>query len=203
MHPVVRAILQSGGINYAMRIATSTTGTDLCYYDSSGTIISGKTVVAEGTCKIETSGSSGCQGIVVGNGTKYATMLITGTSVICNYGGTSPFTHSMTTTADTIYKVKFNGTTNVEFYVSTNGVDYTLIHTATYANIVSAAFGKVEFGDGFSAANVGGSGIWKSFRYNMDYVADPTNFVVWDPASLPSSQGWTAGGTALATIITV
>lgn len=185
-------------ITYAMRIATSTTGTDYCRFVKTGLLTAANTTVLECTIKCETSGSGANINMALNNGTKYTDLATKPTYIVCNYSGTSPYTHSMDTTSEHVYKMKFNGTTNCEFYV-----DGVLVHTATYANLVSSASNVMQVGDCDNSANMGGSTLWKTIRYNLNYVGSPTSFVEWDPTTLPSAQGWTLQGSALATIVTV
>jgi hypothetical protein len=198
MHPVVRAILQSA-VTYVMRIATSTTSTNYMRYIKNSIITAANTTVVDVNLKVETSGSDFGHSIGIANGAKEITLALKSGSIICNYGGTSPFTHTMdTTSAYHTYRLKFIGTTGCEFYV-----DDTLIHTATYANIPASTNNRISFGDGSGAANRGGSILYKAVAYNTNFVSSPDNFIYWDSSALPSTQGWTADGTeSLASIIT-
>jgi hypothetical protein len=195
MHPVVRIILQ-GMPSLVMRVATSTTGDDYCYYEKASIINSAKVTSVKFRVKIETSGSSSCQNIAVRNGTKQTIVLLKNGSVICNASGTSPYTHTMTTTNENEYEIRLNGTTNAEFYV--NGV---LVHTAAYTNLANDANNSIFWGDTSGSANYGGSALWRYLQYNLDYGTNPLNYVEWMAVSKPTSQGWTLVGTDLATLI--
>jgi hypothetical protein len=194
MHPVIRAILQ--GLSFAMRIATSATGTDFCYFEKTSLVNSTKTTAVESLFRVETSGSTECQQIVIRNGTKSTGISIKLASIICNFTGTGPYTHSVDTTVDHIYKIELQGTTQAVFYV-----DGVAVHTASYANLGASATNSIYWGDGSTTANKGGSLIWKSFKYNLDLIGTPAAFVEWDSSSKPNTQGWTLNGTDLATII--
>lgn len=187
-------------VTYTMRIATSPTGTNECSFQKTGLGVAGKTIVAEGVVKVETSGSSRGHFITVGNGVKQAILSINGGNIICNHAGTSPYTHTMnTTTAYHTYRVELQGTTQAVFYV-----DGTPVHTASYANLYANTTNIIYFGDVVTAANYGGSLLWKSVKYNLDLTGTPAAYVEWTAAlGLPSANGWTAvGTTSLATIIT-
>lgn len=203
MHPVVRAILQGGGYapSASMRISTSTTGTDYCYYIKTAIINGTKVTVVEGIIKGETSGSgneaSGSIGI--SNGARRTKMAVKNGSVICDSGGSAPYTHTVdTTTADITCKIKLNGTTNAEFYVNE-----VLVYTLPYASMTVDASNYIAFGDMTNVANCGGSTLWRSLKYYLDYVGAPATFTEWAPVSKPDSQGWTLTGTDLATIVVV
>jgi hypothetical protein len=194
MHPVVMALLR-GNSKFVMRISTSTTGTNTCHF-TKGTVDSSKVSVLEFETKVETSGSTVSQIAAIRNGTKSAFLGLCAGSIICNFQGTSPYTYNVDTSVLHVYMIKLNGTTNCEFYI-----DGVLIHTATYANLYSSTANYFNFGDTSSTAGYGGSVVWGAVKYNTDYGADPNNFVVCDPSSKPNEQGWTLGGTDLATII--
>lgn len=184
----------------AMRIATSTTGTDSGYFNKSSLITASNTTVVEAKVRIETGGSITSQMITVRNGVKGATFSIGNGSVICNSLGITTSTVTMDTISEYhIYKIKFNGTTNAEFYI-----DDVLRYAATYANLCAdSSTNSIYWGDGNTTANWGGSAVYQYFKYNLDYVSAPTDFITWLPSQgLPSANGWTATGTAsLATLL--
>jgi hypothetical protein len=199
MHPVLMSIIQNA-TNYVMRIATSITGADYLYYEKlTGQINTAKTTVVETILKCETSGSAGGQSLAVRNGARQASLNIYTGKIVCNDGSTNPYTYTVnTTTAYNKYRIELEGTSQAKFYMGE-----TLIQTAPYANLRTTANNSIFFGDGVSTANSGGSCLWKSIKYNIDYVASPDNFIEWTASfGLPTENGWTAGGTAsLATLI--
>lgn len=195
MHPVVRAILQSGAtVISAMRIATSTTETDTCGFYRPDTLNTSKTASFKCEVKAETSGTDVGQSVIFRNGVKQAMIGIKADSIICNYLGTSPHTHSIDMTAKHELRIDIENTTSAKFYA-----DGTLIHTAAYADLVSNAVHGPFFGDAENSANKGGSFVWYGASFNLDTSGG--TWVTWTPASEPTSQGWTLFGTDLATII--
>jgi hypothetical protein len=180
-----------------MQIATSTTGTDYLYFAKTGLITVGNVTVIEATLKVESAGSGLAQSMSVRDGTKMAAIGYKTSSIICNFGGTLPYTYAVDTSVYHKYTIKLNGTTNAEFLL-----DDVVIHTATYADLFTNASNFMHFGDGDGAVTYGGSVLWKSVRYNLNYGTQPNNFVEWNPTiGLPSVNGWTANGTvSLATI---
>lgn len=182
----------------AMKIATSTTGTDNCQFQKSNIITTGNTIVLEAKVKIESAGTHHAFDMAIFNGVKRYMLYVKNGSVICNGIGVSPTTHSISNlTGYHTYKLKMNSTTNCEFYF-----DETLIATTPYADIETYSQNILAFGDGSTVAGHGGSTLWGYVKYNLDYGTNPTAFVEWQPMSKPISQGWTLAGTDLATLIT-
>lgn len=183
----------------AMRIATSTTGTDMCHFYKESIFNSTKTIVAIGKVKVETSGSTSAQTMQLTNGVRRVEISFKNGSVILGSLSFGGITHTIDTSVDHDYEMRISSADGGKFYI-----DGALIHSIAYASLQSNTSNSVYFGDIFGSANIGGSVLWKSFKYNLDFVGTPTTFTEWLPTSLPSAQGWTVGGTAgLATIVEV
>lgn len=170
----------------AMRINSDVANS--CYFSKLDIFDNSKTTVVEAELKVNSCVGLIGQRIDVSNGVKDPHINFTPTSVIFNDSTGSPYVHNMDTT-DRFhkYKVEVNSTFGAKFYV-----DDTLITTTPYASLYPVTINRLYFGDGSSSD--GGDVDWKSLKYNVDYDADPDNFVEWTPISLPTSQGWTTGG---------
>ena len=190
-----------GIYTHVMRISTSTTGTDICAYIKSVALTAANTKSVEARLKLETVGSVNGQTVYMYDSAgKLAQIFVLATGIKCNAFGTTPTTITTDTTlAQHTFQLKFNGTTNVEYYV-----DGVLKHTTPYAELYTSVSNAntLGFGDPNNSANTGGSVLWKYAKYNPDVVGSPAGYTEWTPVSLPSAQGWTSTGTeSLATII--
>jgi hypothetical protein len=186
------------------RINTTTvTGTDYIFYQKLSLITVANTTVLEAGIKIETSGTLGCQWLCVANGTKQGIILIGDGFVTFNFNLSPKTIYTNTSDKIHIYKIKFNGTTSLDYYI-----DGILIYSYTYANLYADTNNRIFFGDGQGSANYGGSALYTYVTYCLDYVNNPGAVVTLNCATtLPTNAGWTAvisqGTIALITNIAV